>query len=67
MAQMINTTGTWVPCTWDNTIDRDECGKCHKIPDKIYYRQDRPGSSTGDYWCRECAEITEQPIIEEEA
>lgn len=62
---MKNTTDCWLSCEWDNSKELVRCRKCQEIPDKIYYRQDKPGSTTGDYWCRKCAETTEQEIVDE--
>lgn len=59
-----DTTGTWVTC--ETLPPYERCGKCHLYTAQLYYRQDKPGSTTGDYWCRECAEKTGQPIIMEE-
>jgi len=66
MSQKYNTTDQWLPCDWNPVEEQDKCQRCGKIPDVIYYRQNTPGSTTGDYWCRECAETTEQEISEQQ-
>lgn len=60
---MNDTTGTWVSC--EHFGEPEKCTECGAMVDPLYYRQDKPGSTTGDYWCRECAEFTGQEIVDD--
>jgi hypothetical protein len=50
----------FIPCDWDNKIEKDKCQKCGKIPDEMFYRKTKRNSSGGDYWCKSCKEQWEE-------
>lgn len=57
MVSIGDTTDRWLLCEYDVP---EKCQRCGKVVTRVWLLQKYPGSTSGDYWCADCASPTEE-------